>query len=370
MLDKQSQKGGDASTNIQADSITLNLGIDEKRAREICREMNEQLKKEYSLEALETMRHRVSEFEDRLVFKMEKVEGALGAFADPGFQLLLLEAQKKAASTERYSDYDLLSELLIHRFEKGENRPVRAGISRAVDVVDEISDEALLGLGVIHAISYYIPSSGDVSEGLDTLESLFGKINYGALPQGNDWLDHLDVLDAIRLNSFLGSGVKKIQQYYPEVMSGYVDVGIEKGSKAHDDALEILKLNNLPSDIFVDHFFNDNFLRLRVVNRAEIKNIRLSMSVAGFGEAFYVPVPISASQIQALESIYDLYKVDQNIRLENVNLFMVEWNKRQNLRTVGAWWDNISVGFHITSVGKVLADCNIRRFDGSIPPVM
>ncbi len=60
------------------------------------------------------------------------------------FQLLLVEAQKAAASTERVADYDLLSELLIHRFEKGENRVMRAGISRAVEIVDKISDDAML----------------------------------------------------------------------------------------------------------------------------------------------------------------------------------------------------------------------------------
>jgi len=42
---------------------------------------------------------------------MEEVNGALEAFADPSFQILLVEAQKATVSTERSADYDLLSEL-------------------------------------------------------------------------------------------------------------------------------------------------------------------------------------------------------------------------------------------------------------------
>jgi hypothetical protein len=76
--------------------------------------------------------------------------------------------------------------LLIHRFQRGENRITRAGISRAVEIVDEISDEALLGLTVCHAVSYFLPASGNIYQGLDVLNDLFGKIIYNKLPTGTD----------------------------------------------------------------------------------------------------------------------------------------------------------------------------------------
>lgn len=100
MINKQNQSGGDHSTNIQAQQMVVHVGIDEKRAREVFHEMNLQLKQEYTQEALRLANERVLEFENCLIPKMEKVEGALEAFADPSFQLLLLEAQKTAASTD------------------------------------------------------------------------------------------------------------------------------------------------------------------------------------------------------------------------------------------------------------------------------
>lgn len=367
MMTKQSQKGGDGSANIQTDKMVVNVGIDEKRAREIYQEMNLQLRKDYSQEALNIANTRVIEFENRLMPKMEEVNGALEAFADPSFQLLLVEAQKTAAATERPADYDLLSELLIHRFQKGENRITRAGITRAVEIVDEISDEALLGLTVSHALSNFVPLSGDVHQGLSVLNDLFGKIFYGKLPVGNDWLDHLDILDAARLSSF--GNMKKIQQYYPEIIVGYVDVGIEKKSENHDKAIEILKSKNLPQDILVDHAFNGDFVRINVSNKNQISSLTLHHQIQHNGKMAVLPVSLSEEQITAINSMYDLYKQDSKIKKENIKLFMEEWDKRPNLKTLRVWWDNIGTSFQITTVGKVLAHSNAQRCDNNLPPL-
>ena len=172
MINNQSQKSGNDSTNLQVQQMVVNVGIDEKRAREIYQEMNLQLRSDYTQEAFVIANNRVKEFEDRLMPKMAQVDGALGAFADPSFQLLLVNAQKTAAATERPADYDLLSELLIHRFKKGENRIARAGISLAVDIVDKVADDALLGLTVMHAVENFIPLTGDINQGLDVLNSI------------------------------------------------------------------------------------------------------------------------------------------------------------------------------------------------------
>lgn len=367
MINSQSQKGGDGSTNIQAHQMVVHVGIDEKRAREIYQEMNLQLRNDYSQEALNIANSRVLEFENRLMPKMVQVEGALGAFADPSFQLLLVEAQKAAASTERPADYDLLSELLVHRFQKNENRIVRAGISLAVEIVDKVSDEALLGLTVTHAVNSLVPSSGDIHQGLDVLDDLFGRIIYGELPAGQAWLDHLDILNAVRLNQF--GGLKKVQQYYPERLSGYVDVGINKKSENYGKALELLEQNSLPSAILVEHTLNSDFVRVCVRNASSIESIPLIEKVAHEDGLDHVPVKLSENQTKAITSIYELYSTDGNVKQSNIDLFMNEWDKRQNLKALREWWDKLSTGFTVTSVGKVLAHSNAQRCDKRLPPL-
>jgi hypothetical protein len=365
MINSQSQKGGDSSTNIQTQQMIVHVGIDEKRAREIYQEMNLQLRKDYSQEALNIANARVVEFENRLMPKMAQVEGALEAFADPSFQLLLVEAQKTAASTERPADYDLLSELLIHRFQKGENRIARAGISLAVEIVDKISDEALLGLTVTHAVNTFTPVSGDIHQGLDVLNDLFGKLFYSELPAGNYWLDHLDILDTVRLNPF--GSLKKVQQYYPEQLHGYIDVGINKNSENNGKAFEILKHNNLPSALLIEHSLNSDFLRLRIPSVNHIDSLSLVHQIVHEGQLIQIPVKLTEEQKKAIGSIYELYPIDGNIRQNNVKSFMEEWDNRPNLKKLKGWWDNISTSFTVTSVGKVLAHSNAQRCDRNLP---
>lgn len=364
MINSQSQTGGNNSTNMQANQMVVHMvGIDEKRAREIYQEMNLQLRKDYSQEALNIANARVNEFENKLLPKMQQVDGALEAFADPSFQLLLVEAQKTAASTERPEDYDLLSELLIHRFQKGENRITRAGISIAVGIVDKVSDEALLGLTVAHAICTFIPITGEMNSGLNVLDDLFAKIIYGKLPSGKDWLDHLDILNAVRINNF--GGMKKIQQFYPEKLPGYVDVGIDKKSENFQKAAEILSVNGLPNNILIDALNND-FVRVCCSNK-DLTSLHIQHQVIQEGQVIMVTTPLSDTQIKAVESLFDLYSQDGNLKQNNINLFMEEWDKRPHLKILKDWWDSISTGLTITSVGKVLAHSNAQRCDSTLP---
>lgn len=298
---------------------------------------------------------------------MEQVDGALEAFADPSFQMLLVQAQKTAASTERPEDYDLLSELLIDRFKRGQNRIVRAGISLAVDVVDKISDEALQGLTASHALTYFRPTSGDIHKGLDTLNDLFGKLLYSELPNGDDWLDHLDILDTVRLSSF--GTLKKTKEFYSEILNGYVDVGIDKKSESYSKAVEILNNNNLPSDIIVEHALNSDYVRVIASNSKLINEIHLFQEVINDGNLIKMAVKLSEAQIKAINSIYDLYSQDGSLKANNINLFMTEWDKRPNLKTLREWWDAISTSFTITTVGKVLAHSNAQRCDKHLPPL-
>lgn len=367
MAIKQIQNAGDNAQQLQANNMVINIGIDEKRAREIYEEMNLQLKRNYTEEALKIANLRVAEFENRLMPKMESVEGALGAFADPGFQLLLVEAQKSAAATERPADYDLLSELLIHRFQKGNNRISRAGIRRAVEIVGEISDEALLALTVSHGITHFIPISGNIYQGLNVLNDLFGKILYSKLPKSSEWLDHLDILDAVRINSF--GNLKTIQQYYAEVLHGYIDVGIEKNSENYNKAIEIMNNNGIPHNLLVENVINDCFYTICLVNKEQLDSILIEKRVLQNNQESLISSPLSEAQKIAIYQIYELYKTDDSVKNENIKKFMEAWDNRPNLKSIRDWWDNIGTSFQLTSVGKVLAHSNAQRCDNSLPPL-
>ncbi|WP_216645037.1 hypothetical protein [Halomonas sp. THAF5a] len=163
--------------------------------------------------------------------------------------------------------------------------------------------------------------------------------------------------------------MKKTREYYSNTLSGYLDVGIEKESENHKMAIEILSKNNLPKDLLVEHDFNNQYLRIPVTNRGHIQNLSLNRVVMNEGKPRLMSFPLTKNQLSAVESIYDLYTQDNNLRKINVDSLMVEWDDRPNLKALREWWDNIPMALAITSVGKVLAHSNAQRRDNTLPPL-
>jgi len=362
---KQSQKAGDGSNQYQANTIIVQNGIDEKRAREICNEMFANTRRELSEEAYDAACRRVNEFENDLIPKMQKIDGALDAFADPAFQFMITSAHRTAASTDRPADYSLLSELLIHRIQRGENRATVAGISRAVEIVDKISDDALLALSVAFVIERYLPKSGSISEGLDALDELFGKLCYDKLPYGGLWLDHLDILDAVRITHF--GAIKKYETICADGLPGYCAAGIKKDSESFIKACQFLEEKNLSSDLLVENELNNEYVRLPMPTPSSINSMSLVCFSQNDGQTTRTTTALTPDQKNALHKIYGLYDKNNAVLAKIKTQFNYEIQKRGNLRKVQIWWNSIPTSFDITAVGKVLAHANAKRCDDSLP---
>jgi len=364
VADNQTQKAGHNSKQIQAETY-IAVGIDEKRVREIFDEMFAIERRNLTVEAGVVAEARVAEFENRLLPKMIAAD-ALKAFGDPGFQILLRKAQIAAAATERPNDYELLSELLIHRFQKGDNRNTRAGITRAVEIIDQINDAALLGLTVFHSVSIFIPETGDIFQGLDVLNDLFAKLIYDTLPTGNEWIDHLDILDAIRISPI--GKLKKFIEYYPSRLENYINPGIDMSSDNYIKAKEILAKVGFPQGTLFPHVLNPGYARLNI-SKARIEDPVLYNVKIQNDQAIQIKYSPAKEQKEALYTIYDLYNNDDKIKHNIINKLMEEIEKRKYLKLVKDWWDNIVNGFEITSVGRVLAHTNAQRCDKNLPPL-
>ena len=273
-ISRQSQSAGDNSQQFQLGNVT-NLtivnGITEERAREIYREMNYQAMALYTQDARDEALRRIGILEKQVLRRSEDVEGLLEAFADPAFQILLAEAQKRAAATERQNDYDLLGELLVAHVQKGAQRTQRAGINRAIEIVGDIDTQALCALTVAHAVTWYSPITGSISDGLQVLDDLFGKLIYDDLPNGNSWLDHLDILGAVRMSSI--GNMKKFNDYYPSKLNGYSCAGIKRDSDDYKKAKDTLNGVGISSDFLVDNECLNGYVRLDVESKSAISNL-------------------------------------------------------------------------------------------------
>jgi hypothetical protein len=346
--DRQTQRGGDNSQQIQV-AGDLYVGISEHRATEIAREQAQLVLGEYGAEATAIADARIGTFDARLVSLFAE-KGILGALADPGIQVELRRAQIGAASSERPDDYELLAQLLSDRAERGSQRTVRSGIHRAIEIVDQVDDQALLGLTVLHAATSYGPESPDPARGLDTWEGLIRDfLTVGQLPLGSDWVDHLDLLDAVRMG--YRTGLRPYLEYFSEAwISGYVAAGVEIDSQAHQDLMQ--RSTSLAVNLgMVEHRYRPGYLRIPAVNLPTYEK-----AIEGIQG---LPQPKKDFFLEAAREIAKVGEVNSDA----LAALTADLDTRPSLRALREWWDQIPTAISLTGAGRVLARANAMKLD-------
>ena len=170
-INKSEQTAGNNSMQVQAGTVnnyynTTNIvGIDEERARNICKEEYAIAKANWTQEAQSIAQERAIALENKLIPKMTQHDETLKIFGDPAFQFILRKAQISAASSGEERDLDMLSELIVHRAEQNGNRERTLGISKAIEIIDQIPESSLIGLSSFYAINRYVPESFDIHQG-------------------------------------------------------------------------------------------------------------------------------------------------------------------------------------------------------------
>ena len=354
---KQIQKAGENSQQYQIGTVVVNQGITEERVRDIFQEMIHLALQIYTNDAYEVALKRIAKLEEKILPKLSKIEGMLPAFGDPAYQFLLRKAQQTAAATEREDDYALLSELLAYHVQKGKDRKNRAAIFRTVEMIDQIDNDALCALTVAHAVIRYGPAVTNLQKALDMLDSLFSQLIYQELPDGIRWLEHLDILGAMRTNE--AGKLRKLPDYYPQRLNGIVCIGIKNGSDDHKIAIDILKDAQISTDFLVSNECLEGYKRLNINNEDSIKTLVFDIE----GER----IPLSNAQIEAVTNVLALYCKDaklQNLVKEN---FIQSWDSHETLYKLRIWWESIPWSFRITGVGEILAHINAKRCSPQLP---
>ena len=176
----------------------------------------------------------------------------------------------------------------------------------------------------------------------------------------NDWIDHLDILDAVRINQF--GRFNNVEEYYASALTGIYVVGIKKESEEHYKVIDILQKNNL-SIMLVDNPLLNDHLRVNIGNIDDIDNIRLVQTINGHSSQ----MPLTSEQQEAVISIFELYSKDSKKKEEIKKSFESEWIKYSNLANLKSWWEKLPYSFSVTSVGKVLAHANAQRCYNNLP---
>lgn len=386
-INKSEQTAGDNSTQVQAGTVnnyynTTNIvGIDETRARDICKEEYAIAKANWTHEAQGIAQERVMALEDKIMPKMKQHDETLRIFGDPAFQLVIRKAQMSAASSGEERDLDMLSELIVHRAEQNGNRERTLGITKAIEIIDQIPESSLVGLSIFYAINMYVSEAFDIHIQLRTLDDLYKQILCDvSLPIGNQWIENLDVLSAIRIGSSGIESFKKMEEFLSNKLK-HLPIGIEWKSKEYNEILlelgtvglndpkEKIEVSNeqnrgntntvnLTLPLFKEHPLREGFLLCTC--SPELFAEGNTIIVTANNGSQELQIPLNREQFLAFKHLSEItYKDGRNIDSLKTNLIK-EWDKFENLRNARIWWNQLPMCFSITPIGVAIANAYIR----------
>lgn len=349
--------------------VTINYnGITEERSRAIFDEKLPIALQNYSVESEIVARGRAYKFRQKLVPRLGEEEKGFESFADPSFLFLLMEAQKAAASTDRESDYDVLSELLANRVKVATDRRLYLGINKAVSVLPFVSDEQLAGMTIEFCIAKISSKSSYIIQGLSAIDECYGKIIGNCeLPKGDGWLDSLEAGGLVKNLRQPLQRFKKSRQIILEFFEHYTRTGIKKGSERYAQAIELLKSAGLTESVLIEHELNNEYVRILALDEAGIDELvgnRLLENGAT------LTIPLSDAQKEVLRKIMALYDGEEGIREDFKNRFVSKFMEFPNVKKVMEWWDSNETFYELTIVGNILANANANKCDARIPIVV
>ena len=284
---------------------------------------------------------KMSEFEAVWLPRVQHMEKAIDNFAEPKFQFMLRDANITAAKSTRTEDLNILSDLLACHIEKGNDIKIDAGINRAIGIVNEVDLDSLCALTIVLAILKVVPTVGNVDVGLSVLNDLYSKLLCCNLPEGDAWIDNLNVVGAINIQS---GNFNKLDKIISTRLDGYMCVGIKTETAEYEQAIKILNENKIPEGALIHNVFLSDYVRLNISNISSLE--------------------------PELKPIVDLYSKDNALFRQVQTEFMNKWDSYDILRIVRGWFDKIPMFFRINSVGKALAQTNAKRCYPSFPDLI
>jgi hypothetical protein len=376
MSRNQRQESGDGSQQIQvAGDLVQILGVTEQRAVEIAREQSQIAIQEFTAEASAEANARMEKFDEKVVGELSS-RGLLEVFADPAFQILLRKTQLHAATTSEDADYELLSKLLSERAEKP-SKPMHMVTTRAVEVVEYIDPEALMGVMLLWFIVRVGPNTSQPKEGLAALDDLALKLmDGGELPSGTGWLQRLDLMDCIHYQP-MGAGFQAAMKKWPDIFLGHRTGYICEGIAPEDvDAFRV-KLNRIIPNLgllIVEHSFLAGRYRINAISSAQLlealeaplevmRNVKEQLPEDALEKLSIQPMLDVFGTKSELENLLLEAKLDAVNDEAKGNLLKYVELELPNLQKLRVWWDNLSGLTEITPVGVAIAFSNAKRFD-------
>lgn len=364
-LNKQTQKAGDNSIQTIADIVNNNhtvnyyVGVTEERVRQIFDEKIPIAIRVYTEEAKKTATERISKLEELVIKKFQSNESTFNAFADPAFQLTLIEAEKSASITDKEEKYNLLADLLFKRAETNDPEGSDAlAINKAIEISGKIPLNALRGLVLIYMMRFITPCALDFEKRLNVYRKIFGNIVKSlGIPSGLRWIEDLYLLQLISIDT--QSSFKKMIEFLGDRFNVLV-TGLSESDPKLNEVRNELVSKNIPLDLLKPHPLKPGYLIFDLPTKLEDIKIQYKNKPE---ETF----PLTLEQQTTLNELLKKVNVDASFDDNLKDSLLEEWNKSESLKRVTELWDSLPYYFDLTPSGRAIGNAVLHSKYPELP---
>jgi len=336
MSNRQSQKSGHSSVNIQGQEVSIGLGYSE--VRQVAMDLFEANFHKLRNEAAEIARERAESFVNSFIEEAAR-EGQteLPEAENPDFQYVFFSSQREYARTGDENLGDLLVQLLVDRTKVQQRDLEQIVLNESLAVASKLTLDQLDALSLIFSLRYTI------REGLSTLDDLHEYLDEVILPF---------VLGASRNQSayqhleFAGCGAISVGevQAHTRFSQSYSGLLCEGFSEEEIQAVELTR--EARSQLVIPCLHNNTLFQINAINEQQIENICEEFS-------------IEPEKVEKLKQLHG----QKMMRPDEIRNYLI--GVRPQMANFFELWEGTPIkNMTLTSVGIAIAHANVKRQTG------
>ena len=334
------QEGGDSSTNLQGQSITIHQGISYSDAKEIALDVYKANFLQLSADAANLARQRAEELTDDFLSRLkEENENAIEEISNPGMQAAIYEAQKQYAKTGDADLQELLVDILVERASTPDRNIHQIVLDESLEVAAKLTTEQMDALTVNFILSR------TKNQRLINLESISNFINtdiapfLSSLTEASSCYEHLEYTGC---GSIMQVGnIHPIEHLFRLLYPGLFSKGFSK-EKFDTDIDGLLNTDS----ILMPCFHSPEDLQFRVSDEEALKKMVKQNKI---------PEEYENKLIQLFKSTI----------MSDAEIKEYLSNSTPSILPLFDLWKNSSISkFTLTTVGIAIAHANFRRRTG------
>lgn len=326
------QEGGEKSTNLQAQAITVNQGLSYRDAKEIAEDVFKNNFLVLSQAALMKAESRASELIDNFLSRIEKEKPqAISSMESPSMQYAIFSAQKEYAKTGDKDLSDILVDLLVERADKEERSLIQIVLDESIEVSTKLTQPQFDVLSLSFLLKY------TMNHNLGNLEKFKEYVLTYLIPfcdnltQENSCYQHLEYSQCASM--LIGS---QIEQIFLQNYKGL----FQKGCTMEDLTQKLGEYSKM-DDLFIPCLWNKDLIQIKAYNDDKLDEL---LNIKGIPQGEKQMFKTIFSSVVPNQEILDFLK---GIHAKMPELVKV-WNQTMN-------------SVNLTSVGVALARANIKR---------